>query len=260
MDRLSPGERALAGYMLNNVEELAFLSALEVANAAATSNASVTRLSQRLGYRGYVDLQKTLRVELRKAYSPSGPPQKEGFVAEYWHAESRALTLATQIPESLLRTVGDLLASSPRVWLGGAQTMRPLATYGEYYLSLFRSRVHVLVEDLRTRPDGVLDVESGDVAMLFTVRRYSTATRLLGDALLERGASLVVVTDDGAPSLARHAQHVIRVPMPTAARTPSVTMLVSVVQLLGLLVAAKLGNDRTELAEEYISRYGPYEY
>lgn len=257
---MSPGERSLATYMLENIEELMFLSALEVADAAGTSNASVTRLAQRLGYRGYVELQLTLREELRSAHSPSVSPKNNGFLAEYWQAEERSMQKTMQLPEDVIRTVSDLLATSPRVWVGGAQTMRPVAALAEYYLNLFRGGIHMLVEDLRTRPDGLLDVEPDDVAVLFTVRRYSAATSILGTELLNRGAKLIVMTDDGASRLARHATHVLRVPTPKTSGPPSLTMFVSLVQLLGILVAAQLGNSRAEAAEEFVTKLKSYEY
>lgn len=260
IEELSPGERALATFMLENVEELMFLSAVEVAEAVGTSNASVTRLAQRLGYRGYVELQLTLREELRNAYAPAVLSPANGLFAEYWQAEERSLRKMMQLSEESLQAVSSLLAASPQIWVGGAQTVRPIASYCEYYLNLFRSDVRLLVEDLRTRPDGLLDVKPGDVATLFTVRRYSIATSLLGKELVNRGATLVVITDDGAPRLARHGTHVLRVGTPKTSGPPSLTMIVSLVQILGILVAAELGNARTEAAEEFVKKFQAYEY
>jgi DNA-binding MurR/RpiR family transcriptional regulator len=58
---LGPQQQAVARVILENVGELAFLSAGQVAQRAGTHAATVVRLAQRLGYDGFPDLQDELR-------------------------------------------------------------------------------------------------------------------------------------------------------------------------------------------------------
>lgn len=260
MEFLTPRERALADFVLSNLEQVPMMTSTQIALESGVSVATVTRFAQNLGLSGFLELRDLLRSELRAAYRPGSPEDSAGFVADFWRAEAENLQKATTIPEEAIQQFATALAEAGTVWVGGVQTMRPIAAGLEYLLSLFRPRVQLLVEDVRTHPEILLDVEPGDVAVLFTVRRYAKATTRLGEALIARGARLLLVTDDGAPPLARRAQFVIRVPTKGAAPLLSITAFLQLCQLVSLLVGAKCGNTRSDAAEELYRLYEAFEY
>lgn len=257
---LSAGERTLAHYMLQHTEEVPFLSSTELAKRAKLSDATVTRFAQRLGYEGFVELRRLLREELRTAYAPRVPASVEGFVSRYWDFEIRNLERDRHLPEATLREIADALVDCSQVWLGGTRTLRPVAAYAKYQLGLFRPGVRLLVEDVRTHPEFLIDVQRGDVAVIFAMRRYSKSTTRVGEAVAKKGAQLILIADDGAPPLARIASKSLQLSTKSASTMASVTPFLSVTQLITMLAAAKLGNSRTDAAEEYLKRYDAYEY
>lgn len=260
MENLTARERILATYMLDNLEHVPLLNSAQLASEVGLSSATVTRFSQSLGYSGFVELRDSLRAELRTTYQPGGPEDTEGFLGEFWKTEIENTLEAATIPEESINRLVDALVCANAVWLGGIQTMRPIVFATKYFLGLFRPRTYTLVEDVRIRPEELLDMTSDDVAVLFTVRRYSKATTHLGEAIVAKGATLFLVTDDGAPPLARVAHHVVRLPTKSASPMRSVTAFLQLAQLVGLLVGAKCGNARNEAAEELFDRYAPFEY
>lgn len=260
MDCLTPRERALATYVLDNLEQVPLLNSSQLALETGLSSATVTRFSQSIGYTGFVELRDSLRSELRAAYQPAGPEDAESFVGEFWKTEAENTMEASTISEESIHRLVNALVSANAVWLGGVQTMRPVALAMEYFLGLFRSRTYLLVEDVRTRPEGLLDMTPDDVAVLFTMRRYAKATTRLGEATIAQGATLFLVTDDGAPPLTRIAHHTIRLPTKAASPMPSITAFLQLTQLVGLLVGAKCGNARNEAAEKFFRSYDAFEY
>lgn len=260
MDSLTPRERVLAKYLLDNLEQVPLLNSAQLASEAGLSSATVTRFSQSIGYKGFVELRASLRSDLRRTYQPSGPEDAESFLGEFWKTEVENTVEAAKIPDDAINRLVDALADANAVWLGGVQTMRPVVFATKYFLGLFRPRTYALVEDVRIRPEELLDMTSDDVAVLFTVRRYAKATTRLGEAIVAKGATLFLVTDDGAPPLARMAHHTIRLPTKAASPMRSVTAFIQLAQLVGLLVGAKCGNARNEAAEELFNRYAPFEY
>lgn len=260
MARLTPRERLLATYVLDNLEHVPLLNSAQLASEAGLSSATVTRFSQSIGYSGFVELRSSLRSELRARYQPGGPADAENFLDEFWQIEVENTLDAALIPPDSINRLVEELAGANAVWLGGVQTMRPIVYATRYFLGLFRPRIYLLVEDVRVRPEGLLDLTADDVAVLFTVRRYAKATTHLGEAIVTKGARLFLITDDGAPPLARIAHHTIRLPTKSASPMRSVTPFVQLAQLVGLLVGAKCGNARNEAAEELFERYAPFEY
>src|ERR1700742_4661680 len=59
--RLSPAQRRIAHYLLENLPEVAFLSSMELAERVGVSQPSVTRFAAALGFSGYPELRAALR-------------------------------------------------------------------------------------------------------------------------------------------------------------------------------------------------------
>src|SRR5215471_18951996 len=68
---LSPAELHVATFMREHPEEVAFLSVTELASRLATSDATVIRTAQALGYSGIPDLRRNLIEQLRATLTPA---------------------------------------------------------------------------------------------------------------------------------------------------------------------------------------------
>jgi DNA-binding MurR/RpiR family transcriptional regulator len=64
-DSFSRSQKAIARYIIDHLEETAYLSAEELARKGNTSSSTVVRFAQSLGFSGYPDLQKATRDEHR---------------------------------------------------------------------------------------------------------------------------------------------------------------------------------------------------
>src|SRR5690242_15604708 len=63
-------ERKIADYVLAHAEEVIYLSITELADRTDTSEASVIRFAQRLGYAGYAALKIALTIDRRGNAAP----------------------------------------------------------------------------------------------------------------------------------------------------------------------------------------------
>src|SRR5437762_13262080 len=66
-DDLAPSEREVADYFVTHRDEVPFMSALQIAEALGTSNATVVRAAQSLGYAGLPDLKQVLATACRSS-------------------------------------------------------------------------------------------------------------------------------------------------------------------------------------------------
>jgi DNA-binding MurR/RpiR family transcriptional regulator len=71
VDRLSPSELKVATFIRQHAEDVAFLSVNELAQQLGTSDATVVRTAQTLGYAGFPDLRRELIEALRTRVSPA---------------------------------------------------------------------------------------------------------------------------------------------------------------------------------------------
>lgn len=84
-DQLSPGLVTVADYIDGHRHAVLSKSALEIAFDTGTSDATVIRAIQALGFRGLIDLKETLKAYLGETDSPSRkwprPPMTSAAIA-----------------------------------------------------------------------------------------------------------------------------------------------------------------------------------
>ena len=161
---LSPAEERVAGFFAQHREEVMFLSAVEIAGRLDTSDATVIRAAQSLGYSGLPALKAELREAMRTRATPT---LRLGRSLEDLGSDPAAVlehVLATEIEllhdaRETLRAAEftralELIAGSQRVVIQGLGPNAPLA---EYFASrLCRMRRAALSVGARGQANAVL--------------------------------------------------------------------------------------------------------
>src|SRR5262245_31622223 len=134
--RLSPTQRRIGQYLLDNMPDAAFLSSVELAERAGVSQPSVTRFAVALGFPGYPGLRDALRqVALGDAGAAPAPAAPvENSLQEAIDADIRHLTgLREALADpSRVRDLGRVLATSVPLAVLGSRISAPLAGYFGY--------------------------------------------------------------------------------------------------------------------------------
>ena len=211
-DDLSPAEARVAEFVATHRDEAAFLSALDVARRLDTSDATVIRAVQSLGYAGLSQLKGELREALRPRATPT---LRLGRSLDELGDDPNAIlehVLASEIelmhdarasidPRDFSRAV-DLLAGAGRVIVHG---IGPNASLAEYFvLRLERQRRAAIAVTGRglALADTLLQMRRGDVVIAIAYERDSPET----DLVLERAAELrlasILLTDNLGLALA----------------------------------------------------------
>jgi DNA-binding MurR/RpiR family transcriptional regulator len=73
--RLSPGQRRIAQYLIENLTEAAFLSITDLADRVGVSQPSVTRFASAVGFSGYPALRERLQ-SLALGTRPGAPAEE----------------------------------------------------------------------------------------------------------------------------------------------------------------------------------------
>ncbi|MCW1920334.1 MurR/RpiR family transcriptional regulator [Rhodobacter sp. KR11] len=209
----TPSERAIAHFLMTNLQALPFETAATVAGKVGVSEASVGRFCRSIGYRHLKDLKGSLQVDLGDKAWLIGDRLKD------FHARSRdghELSRALEREIAALVTVYELAASAPF-----AAAVQRLARRRQVFVAGFQTeRGHAaeLVHNLQYLRPGVqlADVAGGHFAevllsdpedttlVLVDGRRYSRLTRDLAHAARDEGIPVTLITDpycDWAPGL-----------------------------------------------------------
>ncbi len=202
---LSPAEDRVASFFAQHREEVVFLSAVEIAARLDTSDATVIRAAQSLGYSGLPDLKTELRDALRTRATPT---LRLGRSLEELGEDPAAIlehVLATEMellhdaretlrPDDFSRAL-DLLAKAERVVIEGLGPNAPLAEYFAARLRRMRRPALAVGERGQALADALLDMRRGDVVIVLAYDRQNPESELTLERARDLGLPSILLTD-----------------------------------------------------------------
>lgn len=204
-DRLTRSERQLSDVILQNYPVSALGTITALADAAGVSTPTVARLVQKLGFPGFPGFQKVLRDELdEKISSPLVKREKWVDDAPDEHILNRftksvidniSQSLARVDPADFDRACALLSDRRCKVFVVGGRITRTLADYFFLHLQVMRDKVVHITSNSNAWPHYLLDVDAGDVLVIFDIRRYENSTLRLAEMATERKAKIILFTD-----------------------------------------------------------------
>jgi len=227
-DTLTRAERQLAGVMLENYPMSGLGSITRLAEKAGVSTPTVARMVQKLGYAGFAAFQNALREELeaqvagpitkRESWSQNAP--QEHLLNRFTDAVIGNIrqTLAHVDPDEFDAVVALIADESRAVYVGGGRITHAMSEYIHLHLQVIRKGVHHIRTTTNAWPHALVDLQEGDVLILFDIRRYENTTLKLAEIAAERGIKIVLLTDQWQSPIARHAAYsfAARIEVPSA--------------------------------------------
>ena len=239
-DEFSRSQKDVARYIVDHLDEAAFLTAEELARRASTSSSTVVRFSQALGFEGYPELQQAAieeyRTTIATANVANGGPlfsfdhsELEGSLsADYSNLEETARKLTT---EQVNNSVAAL-AEAQRIVIVGVDQMAFFASYLRHTLSLLDIRAEIVAstggESLQRL--GRIDEETL-VITLSAGRAHPLLLRAMKLAL-HRGARTLAISDATMSEVGEHAEMTLYFSSNSPSFTRSNTALMALVQAL----------------------------
>jgi DNA-binding MurR/RpiR family transcriptional regulator len=239
-DEFSRSQKDVARYIVDHLDEAAFLTAEELARRASTSSSTVVRFSQALGFEGYPELQQAAIEEYRTTIAGAGVSnggalfsfdhsELEGSLsADYSNLEETARKLT---PEQVDASVAAL-ATAQRIVIVGVDQMAFFASYLRHTLSLLDIRAEIVAstggESLQRL--GRIDDETL-VITLSAGRAHPLLLRAMKLAL-HRGARTLAISDATMSEVGEHAELTLYFSSNSPSFTRSNTALMALVQAL----------------------------
>ena len=216
-DELTAAERKLMSALFANYPMAGLASITEFAREACVSTPSVLRLAKKLGFSGFPAFQERLRAELSaQLQNPISKHDRWAADAPDAHILNRFATAAMENLSGSLKlmdhrsfdAVVSLLADRRRrVHIAGGRITHALASYLATHLQMARPDVALLPATPSLWPQCLLDMDKKDVVVIFDIRRYDARMLEFAASAKERGARVVLITDQWISPIARNAVH-----------------------------------------------------
>lgn len=217
---LTRSELQLSHVILQNYPVSGLGSITSLAQTAGVSTPTVARLVQKLGFHGYPQFQQMLREELdQKISSPLTKRQN-------WVDDAPDAHILNRFTKAVIDNIGKSLAGidmkdfdractllsdrDRKVFIVGGRITRTVADYIFLHMQVLRERVTLITSNSNAWPHYLLDLEPGDAVVIFDIRRYENSTLRLAEVAAERGAKIILFTDQWASPIAQIADITFR--------------------------------------------------
>ena len=198
--KFSPAHKTAAGFFLYHLDEAAFNTLQETADAVGMSTTTIIRFARQLGYEGYSDMQGDIRDILLKKSLPEIPELEDRSLSKTLtetfqvDMQNLELTLKAQKQSDLDQAV-RYLAEGKRIYIVGMRTSYALANYAFIRLGQLRRNVQVITNLAGAYPEEIVSATKDDVVLAFAFPRISRLTVAMLNWL--RSKQVPVVLDPG---------------------------------------------------------------
>jgi DNA-binding MurR/RpiR family transcriptional regulator len=222
LPKLTETQRKILSYLLDHMEDVAYMSSAVLAKKLNISNATIVRFSQRIGFRGYLDLQRHIREKIKSQLNLTDRIQKSSrmvqspgyFLKTVLESDRNNLTHAMKsIPEEVFETVVRHIHTRKEIWVVGLRSCHGAAHYFATNLGYLGRRVNLINLDAGTVWSKIqpgLCPESLLISM--TLPRYCRQTLDITRQFHDAGSTIAAITDSPASPLAAMADHVFSLP------------------------------------------------
>jgi DNA-binding MurR/RpiR family transcriptional regulator len=188
-ENLSPQQRQVADYVLEHLREVAFSSVPELAVEAGTSEATIVRFAQSVGYDGFSAFKTDLATAMREEVSAGAPrPLRKTPDADPLSAVA-ALEIENiqrsidALDRKLVRQVAERLYAVDHVFAFGIGISGNLAELFVYLLGQIGVRATAISNRLTSPREALATMTKRDLLAVFSFPPYSPPTlELLRDA------------------------------------------------------------------------------
>lgn len=266
---LTRAEIQVSDVILSNYPASGLGSITDLAEAADVSTPTIARMVQKLDFAGYPEFQAKLRSELndilsnpiakRETWVASAPDEHilNRFTQEA--TENIRASLEQLDPKTFDRIAALIADPKRRIHIAGGRITQTLANYLFLHLQMIRSDVVLVPSNSNAWPHYLLDLSKGDILVVFDIRRYEGSTQLLVEMARERGAEVILFTDQWRSPIRANAAHTVsaRIKVPSAWDS-SIAILLVVEAAIAAVQELHWDDtrDRTEELEGIFDRTG----
>lgn len=271
MSGFSKGQRLIAGFIINNYDKAAFMTASKLGRTVGVSESTVVRFAVELGYDGYPSMQKALQEMIRSKLTSV---QRLEVANDRMSEQDIAGSILQSDIEKIRLTIDELdrdvfdtsvkeILGAKHIYLVALRSSSALASFFGFYLSLLFDNVRIVNTPSTSEMfEQLVHVGPDDVVVAISFPRYSSKTAKAVLFARDRGAKVIAITDSKSAPIAEFAQKVL---IAKSDMLSFVDSLVAPLSLINALIVA-IGREKygevtatfSEL-ERIWEEYGVYE-
>jgi DNA-binding MurR/RpiR family transcriptional regulator len=248
-DEFSRSQKDVARYIVDHLDEAAFLTAEELARRASTSSSTVVRFSQALGFDGYPELQQAAIEEYRTAGGEGNDVSAQsGSLFDFDHSEFEASLgadhanleeTARNLTREQIEASVTALVTSQRVVIVGVDQMAFFASYLRHMLSLLDVRAEIVASTGGESLQRLGRIDEDTLVIALSAGRAHPLLMRAMKLAVHRRAHTLAISDATLSEVGEHAELTLYYSSNSPSFARSNTALMALVQALAHGVYAR---------------------
>lgn len=236
-DKLTPGFRKLADFVMDHTLDVAFLTATELSRRVGVDPATVVRFAQEIGYSGFRELSAEIKRYVRDRVTASYRRVSEAESTEELlrglvdNANQNLQYFVTTDLASVVEAL-EVLRGAKRIWCTGEYAGYDLAGFFAEKLSAQGLDAIAFRPSIASSSTVLARMAEGDVLLVFVNDDGSVDAGHVVLLAHDRGVRTVTITSSGVALPARHSDVTVIVPYQSPASVPSFGTLLQVTSLI----------------------------
>ena len=245
-DGLPPQQQLVARYLLEQIQEVPFLSIPELAKRSGASEATVVRFAQRVGYKGFSGLKMDLLESLREKVIPRpdgaaerSPAEIESLAAVLRQEQQNMQRTVEEIDHDEFRRLATALFRADHIYSFGLGISSHFADLMTYLLAQIGLRATTLSTRFSSPLEQLVPLRATDLLVVFSFPPYSRHTLDALRQTAERGIPTAAICDSVTAPAAGIAERVIAVRSDNLLFTNSFTAVAMLLNALTTEIAGR---------------------
>jgi len=189
-------QKKFSKLLTTNTHKFALLNINELANFTKISAPTIVRFSKRLGYPGFIELQKEIRETIFSNLTLASKIEKSEDVFKKSLDNDlcflQELILINTIEK--LKQAVDLILSAKARYIYAARCSNSIANLFYYFLKQLERNV-INLSDSKTYYEEIVGIGSNDLLITFNLPRYSKEVFNLIDYFKKKNGKVILFTD-----------------------------------------------------------------
>lgn len=267
MSGFSKGQKRIAGYILENYDKAAFMTASKLGKLVGVSESTVVRFASELGYDGYPSMQRALQEMIRSRLTSTQRIQAAGDLFD--HQDLLGAILQSDI-DKLREIVGEAdrtefenvverIMRARHVYILGVRSSSFVAGYLNFYMHLLCENVTLVQSNAAGEIfEQLFRIGPEDVMIAISFPRYSRVTMNTVKFARDRGASIIAITDNELSPVYQMSDAALLAPCEMISFVDSMVAPLSLINALLVALAHRMGADVAKTFEELENIWNEY--
>ena len=263
----SKGQKRIAGYILENYDKAAFMTASKLGKLVGVSESTVVRFATVLGYDGYPNMQRALQEMIRSRLTSTQRIQQAGELLDQEDVLGAVLNtdienlreMEAHADRNDFNEVVERIRKARNIYILGVRSSSFVAGYLNFYMHLLFENVTLVQSNAAGEIlEQLFRIGPEDVLIAISFPRYSKVTINTVKFARDRGATIIAMTDNDLSPIYQMSEAALLAPCEMISFVDSMAAPVSVINALLLALANRVGADVSATFEELEDIWNEY--